>query len=194
MFFIHPFKKWASAFLTVLFLIISLAYPLSSAAQITAPYSYSGIKPFGGRIISMQPCQSPPGMMLNIGPPRGGQFLLTDSSQVFNYGVFTPGVWTLGTAEVSSVTCRGKSGLFSSGIAFLGASAALTGVEIFQGGLGAIGTGQFLIPGTDFILPFSYVRIGLIAAFIASRFIFGKKLDTIGHPHVIRMIGTSLTP
>ena len=35
--------------------------------------------------------------------------------------------------------------------------------------------------------------IGSIAGF-ASSFGFGKKLDTLGHPYVIKMVGTSLTP
>lgn len=156
-----------------------------------SPYSYPSIKPFGGRIISMQPCKTPAGIMLTIGEPRGGQFLLTDSSQVFNYGVFANGVWTLGTADPSTVTCKGRSGLFSPGIstAMTAASAAISVYSLYY-------TTTFSLTsiGLDTTIGLSQIGMALGIGGFISKFGFGKKLDTLGHPHVIKMVGTSLTP
>ncbi|MEK7589793.1 MAG: hypothetical protein AAB475_00870 [Patescibacteria group bacterium] len=201
------YSKKLTLFLVVIFLAIATLYPISTAAQVTAgkpllntpsvfnpsgigitTYSYSGIKPFGGRIISMQPCATPAGIMLNIGGPMGGQFLLTNSSQMFDYNVFMNGVWTLGTAGISAVTCKGKSGLFSGGFVAktaisYGVSLAINALFPGAGVLFSIGDKGFRIGNV----------IGSIAGF-ASSFGFGKKLDTLGHPYVIKMVGTSLTP
>ncbi len=181
-------SKKLALILLIAFFSMATLYPISASAQISSlySYSYSGIKPFGGRIISMQPCKTPSGMMLTIGGPKGGQFLLTDSSQVFNYGVFNPGVWTLGNANPSTVTCKGKSGLLSGGFAM---KAAISFAISY--GLNALfpGTGLFFNTGLD-TLPQVGLTIGSIAG-LASFKLFGKKLDTIGHPHVIQMVGTS---
>lgn len=207
------YSKKSVLFLLFVFFFTAVLYPISASAQVSAsqsnlllntpsvfnpsgigisPYSYSGIKPFGGKIISMQPCKTPAGMMLNIGGPMGGQFLLTDSSQMFDYNVFMNGVWTLGTADISTVTCKGKSGLFSGGFA---ARAAISFTISYGVTLGI----NALLPGAgalfsigDFGISIGKV-IGSLSGF-ASSFGFGKKLDTLGHPYVIKMVGTSLTP
>lgn len=206
------YSKRLTLVLLIAFFSMAIFYPISASAQTSIPqqkllntqsvfnpsgidiipYSYTGSKLFGGRIISMQPCLTPAGIMLNIGGPRGGQFLLTDSSQIFNYGVFNPGIWTLGNASPSTVACKGKSGLFSGGFAIktavsfgvsFGVSFALNALLPGSGALFAIG---------DNVIKVGNI-IGGISGF-ASRFGFGEKLDTLGHPHIIQMVGTSLTP
>lgn len=206
-------KKLVLILLFFSFFFTATLYPFSTSAQIStsqpnsllntpsvfnpsgigiSPYSYSNIKPFGGRIISMQPCKTPAGIMLTIGEPRGGQFLLTDSSQVFNYGVFANSVWTLGTADPSTVTCKGKSG------SSVGSFATRTAVS-FAVSYGVTMGMNALLPGSGALFSigdkvFGIGKIvGSIAGF-ASSFGFGKKLDTLGHPYVIKMVGTSLTP
>ena len=189
------YSKKSVLFLLIIFFFITTVYPISASAQISSlyPYSYSGIKPFGGKIISMQPCKSPAGIMLNIGGPMGGQFLLTNSSKIFDYGVFSPGVWTLGNANPSTVTCKGKSGLFSGSFAVKMAVSMAVGY-----GMNALFPGVSLFFNTGFdILPQIGMSVGSISDMIsgfASSFGFGKKLDTLGHPHIIQMVGTSLTP
>jgi hypothetical protein len=204
------YTKKLTLLLLIAFFSIATLYPISVSAQTAqlsqpllntpsvfnpsgvgiAPYSYSGIKPFGGRIISMQPCKTPAGMMLNIGGPRGGQFLLTNSSQLFDYSVFVPNVWTLGTADVSTVTCKGKSGLFSGGFAMKTAVSLATSVATTI-------VVNALFPGAGIIFSIGDKLIGIgnvvggIAGF-ASRFGFGEKLDTLGNPYPIQIVGTSL--
>jgi hypothetical protein len=183
-------KKIILILLIVLFSITTV-YPVSVSAQISSLYSYSyaGIKPFGGRIISIQPCKTPAGMMLTIGGPRGGQFLLTDSSRVFKHGVFRNGTWTLGNADTGTVTCKGKSGLFSPGF---GTALIIAGTAISL--YSTFGTNIIFQQAIgDTILKVSSAQIGqaLGIAGFASKFGFGKKLDTLGHPHVIQMVGTS---
>src|SRR3989338_8212955 len=107
----------------------------------------------------------------------------------FDYGVFAPGVWTLGNASPSTVTCKGKSGLFSRSFAVKMAVSMAVSY-----GMNALfpGIGLFFNTGFD-TLPQIGLNIGNISGLI-SKFGFGKKLDTIGHPHIIQMVGTSLTP
>ena len=181
-------KKITLIFLIVLFSIATI-YPVSASAQISSlySYSYSGIKPFGGRIISIQPCKTPAGMMLTIGGPRGGQFLLTDSSQVFQHGVFTPRIWTLGNADRSTVTCKGKSGLTSGGFALRAAAAAVILYSMY------IANPMYAQAIGDTVLRWDLSQVGnaLGIAGLVSKFGFGEKLNTIGHPHPIQMIGTN---
>lgn len=201
------YSKKLTLLLLIVFFSIATLYPISATAQISASqsilntpsvfnpsgigvfsYSYSGIKVFGGRIISMQPCKTPAGMMLNIGGPRGGQFLLTDSSQVFNYSVFAPSTWILGNASPSTVTCKGKSGLFSGGF-----STAMTIAAIAISVYSVYYTTTFSLAsiGLDTTIGLSSIGTALGIGGFASKFGFGKKLDTLGHPHVIQMVGTS---
>ena len=185
------YAKKITLFLLIVFFSAAAIYPISATAQISSlySYSYSGIKPFGGKIISMQPCKSPAGIMLNIGGPAGGQFLLTNSSKIFDYGVFAPGVWKLGNASPSTVTCKGKSGLFSGSFAVKMAVSMAVSY-----GINALFPGIGLFFNTRFdTLPQIGLNIGDISGMI-SKFGFGKKLDTLGHPHIIQMVGTSLTP
>ena len=203
------YTKKLVLFLLIAFFSLSILGPFSVSAQTAqlgtqllntpsvfnqsgvgiSSFQYNGIKPFGGRIISMQPCKTPAGIMLNIGGPRGGQFLLTDSVKIFNYGVFNPGIWTLGTAGASTVTCKGESGLFSPsfGTALMIAGSAISLYSTF-------GT-NFLFQQAigDTVLKFSSAQIGSVLgiAGFASKFGFGKKPTTIGNPHIIQMIGTS---
>lgn len=92
-------------------------YPLAAAAAInTANFQIN--KPFGGKITKIQACQSPKALLLTIGPPTGGKYLLTNSSTIHAHGNITPGTWTLGSADPNAVNCRGNpSGIggFSAG-------------------------------------------------------------------------------
>lgn len=59
--------------------------------------------PFGGRILFVRPCNT--GLLLTIGLPRGGEYMLMPFSRVYLYGVFSPGSWTLGLAGPTPVVC-----------------------------------------------------------------------------------------
>lgn len=106
-------SKKLTLFLLIAFFSMATLYPISAAAQIPAPYSYSGIKPFGGRIVGIEACQKPAAILLKIGPPMGGNFLLTDSSKIYMYGNTSKGIWMLGNAGTAPVKCMGKRGLLS---------------------------------------------------------------------------------
>jgi hypothetical protein len=124
-------KKIAIVLLVTVF-SLGIFYPISTHAQMSmlkpilntpsvfspsgggiTPFQYSGIKPFGGKIIGMEVCQKPAAILLKIGSPMGGNFLLTDSSRIYLYGNTSKGVWMLGNASNNTVKCMGKKGLFS---------------------------------------------------------------------------------
>lgn len=67
-----------------------------------------GVLPFGGKILKIQACKTPPGLMLTIGPPVAGQYLLSPLTVVFSYGAFIPGTWVLGNAANTAVACVGS--------------------------------------------------------------------------------------
>ena len=98
-------KKAGAAILTATTLLLPF-YPVL-AAQII-PEIQPLNKPFGGKITKIQACQSPKGLLLTIGPPTNGKFLLTNSSTIHAYGNVMPGIWTLGLADPTPVNCRGN--------------------------------------------------------------------------------------
>ncbi len=98
-------KKIGAAFLAATTLLLPF-YP-ALAAQVI-PDIQPLNKPFGGKITKIQACVSPKALLLTIGPPAGGKFLLTNSSIIHAHGNIIPGVWTLGLAESSAVNCRGN--------------------------------------------------------------------------------------
>ncbi|MBT3730255.1 hypothetical protein HON59_02840 [bacterium] len=193
-------KKLAIVLLITVF-SLGIFYPISTHAQMSmlntpsvfnssgggiTSFQYNGIKPFGGKITSMKMCTS--GIMLEIGPPMGGQYLLTGGTKLHDYGVFAPGVWILGNADTGTVKCKGDGS---------GASAIGTGLQI-----AAIAVTLYSMYGAnvvfsqaigDTILSASLAQIGgaLGIASIVSKFGFGKKLKTLGHPHPIQIVGTN---
>jgi len=75
------------AALIIVFLIISLSlYTKTSAVP--------GL-PFGGFVSRAVFCPSC-GVVLVVGPPRGGNFLVTPLTVLYEYGQVRPGVWVLG--------------------------------------------------------------------------------------------------
>ena len=91
------------------FLIALLSFsPTFAAASILPGLSLPTpvVKPFGGKIIKIRACASPPGFMLTIGPPVGGEFFLNPAtSKIYAYGVIMPQVWTLGVANPIPMEC-----------------------------------------------------------------------------------------
>lgn len=49
---------------------------------------------FGGNIIAVTPCNF--GVLLVVGPPRGGVFLLAPGARIYPFFSIKPGSWTLG--------------------------------------------------------------------------------------------------
>ena len=175
-------KKLTLILLIALFSMATL-YPISASAQISSlySYSYSGIKPFGGTIINMEMCTI--GIMLEIGPPVSGQYLLTDSTTMYSYGVFAPGVWVLGNADTSTVVCKGNGGGASTvGTVMTVAAVAIAIYGVYYSTAFAVG---------DAVIQLSTIGTALGIGGLVSKFGFGKKLKTLGHPHPIQMVGTS---
>lgn len=71
-----------------------------------------GILPFGGKILYTQYCCN--GIMLAVGPPQGGTFIFTGTSQLYAYyQIYRAGPWVLGdyipggTCQVVASECVG---------------------------------------------------------------------------------------
>ncbi len=64
-------------------------------------------KPFGGLILAITACAVPAaGLLLHIGPPRGGDFLyIPGISRLFAFFSIRPGAWTLGLAGPDELGC-----------------------------------------------------------------------------------------
>ena len=62
-------------------------------------------KPFGGKIIAVLGCAAPPGIVLQIGLPSPGLYIITPATKIHLFGVFLPRVWTLGLAKKSPIAC-----------------------------------------------------------------------------------------
>ncbi|OGF59507.1 hypothetical protein A3E35_00085 [Candidatus Giovannonibacteria bacterium RIFCSPHIGHO2_12_FULL_44_22] len=125
-------------------------------------------KPFGGKIIKIQACIIPKALLLTIGPPMGGKYLLTDSSTLHAYDTIMPGVWTLGLAEPNAVNCRGNP-------------AGIAGFAVNT----LISTALNFIPVVGQILSLVYTLFS---------FIFPKKPPSLGNGYPIIRIGTGPAP
>jgi len=77
----------ALALLTASFLI-SFAFVEKSSAV-------PGL-PFGGFVYAVTPCPCSGGLVLHVGPPRGGNFLYTDGTKLYPFEQVRAGVWVLG--------------------------------------------------------------------------------------------------
>lgn len=190
-------------------LIVSLLAPSLASAAIVDPNILSLLfkKPFGGKITKIQACQSPPGLILHIGPPKGGQyFLAPGSSKVHEHGVIKPGVWTEGIAQPAAKTCVGNpagvGGFSAGGIAGEGLSSinitplsdgygGISGVLI-EGPLGNVEIagelGQILAGLSSFLTAVQVVYA------IYSLISFLKKPPTLGPAYPIIRIGTGPGP
>lgn len=83
---------------TILAFGLFFAFPNKGLALI------GGSSPFGGRVSARIPCTCGADSLIFVGPPVGGQFILSPASRVYkNYGVFPPN-WVLGLASGFS-TC-----------------------------------------------------------------------------------------
>src|SRR3989344_784747 len=120
-------------------LIVSLLAPSFAAAAIINPDILSGLfkKPFGGKITKIQACQSPPGLILHIGPPSGGQYFFDPASTILHqYKVVKPGVWTLGLAKPVAKTCVGNpAGVGGFGVGDLAGTISITPLSDGYGGI-----------------------------------------------------------
>lgn len=132
-------KKAGAAFLAATTLLL----PFYPALAVTAIPDFTINKHFGGRITKIQACISPKGLLLTIGPPIGGKYLLTDSSIIHAYGNITPRTWTLGLADPTPVNCRGNpngiGGFSAGGLAGEALSSGILSVEPIYGE-GILGT------------------------------------------------------
>lgn len=69
-------------------------------------YALLGITPFGGRVIASIPCGCDPGFsMVTVGPPRGGTFIKSPVTRVYQYRKVSSRKWVLGIAAGMFV-CR----------------------------------------------------------------------------------------
>lgn len=67
----------------------------------------ASIQGFGGRIQSIKPCVKPPGLMITVGPPKGGNFFLSLQSKIYDYRSIKPNVWVKGNMVSAPTACRG---------------------------------------------------------------------------------------
>ena len=188
-------------------------YPLIASAAIN-PTNFQFNKPFGGKITKIQACQSPPGLILHIGPPSGGQYFFDPASTILHqYKVVKPGVWTLGLAQPVAKTCVGNPasvGGFSIGSI---AGEALSSIKVtpllddFNGEIGVeissafsntvieIGGefGEALAEALTSSLG-SIITVIQIAYLVYSLISFLKKPPTLGPAYPIIRMGTGPGP
>ena len=174
-------------------------------------------KLLGGRIQKMQICVKPPGLLLHIGPPVGGKYLVTAGTKIYMYRALLPANWTLGTARPLS-PCLGPPKVSVKGISLASVIPGLPknqdigNLGSFVGGLGSSGGIPGPLGGTGPGLSVISLAGGPIGAVItvvnAADFIAGvagisgfkipgfkkKDLKELGPAYPINIIGTSLTP
>ncbi len=99
------YRNYKTMAIFLLFCIISLTlYPLFYAQA--AAFSYTPIKPFGGKIIKIQACQVPPGLIITVGAPVGGKYFFNfATTQLHAFGIIKPNVWVLGAAAPTPIYC-----------------------------------------------------------------------------------------
>lgn len=82
---------------------------LSLAAVTPSLPSIGGrLTPFGGRVVVAIPCtcgKSTGSTLLTVGPPRGGMFMKTPLTKMYQHYQTRPGVWLLGLAG-SDMACE----------------------------------------------------------------------------------------
>ena len=177
-------------------------------------------KLLGGRIQKMQICVEPlPGLLLHIGPPVGGKYLVTAGAKIYMYRALLPANWALGTA-MPPVSCLGPPKLSVKGISLasvipgLPKNQSIGNLGSFVGGLGSSGGIPGPLGGTSPGLSILTSAAGPIGAVItvvnAADFIAGvagisginlpglklkkKDLTELGPAYPINIIGTSLAP
>ena len=197
-------KKIGAAFFAATALLLPF-YPVLAAQVI--PEIQPLNRPFGGKITKIQACQSPPGLILHIGPPSGGQYFLDPaSSKVHAYGAIMPGVWTLGLAKPFAKACVGNpagvGGFSAGGIAGQGLSSiSITPLSDGYGGIssvvinGPLGSVEIagelgqILAGLS-----SFLAVVQIAYAIYSLISYLKKPPTLGPAYPIIRIGTGPAP
>lgn len=108
------------------FITFSLFYPFLEAKAATKVYEYT--RGFGGKITKIQACSVPPGFVIHVGPPTPGKFFLNPAtSSIHPYGVIMPGVWVLGNAAPTPMTCSEGNPKGIGGFGALGGLAGSTG-------------------------------------------------------------------
>ena len=67
--------------------------------------SIGGLTPFGGMVQSMKVCTCSATILLTVGDPKGGDFMVTPATILYANFNFTPGRWVLGLAAPVSLAC-----------------------------------------------------------------------------------------
>lgn len=83
------------AVVSLIFLVANLLLPQS----VLAVFGLS--VPFGGMVLFEIPCTCSAGVMLIVGPPKGGSFILTPASRIYAKYQPLPGHWVLGLADAT---------------------------------------------------------------------------------------------
>lgn len=90
-------KKFYTAIVifTIIFFGLLFLFPLNNTFALIGGFSV----PFGGIIMVQIPCTCSVGTLLIVGPPAGGEFILTPASKIYrNFSPF-PSNWVLGLAN-----------------------------------------------------------------------------------------------
>lgn len=67
--------------------------------------STGGMSPFGGMVTKFIVCTCSSSILITVGPPVGGDFLVTPATKLYANFTFTPGHWVLGLALPTSLQC-----------------------------------------------------------------------------------------
>lgn len=176
-------------------------------ATLFFPLSIKAAGPFGGKINKIQICVKPPGLLLHIGPPVGGKYLLTSGSKIYMYAAIRPSNWTLGLSRLQARSCRGLPNSIG-GMSLTSAVSGVMNLGKLQS-LGSVGL-QSLTPNLAISAALGPVGLVTTALSVANAYLFtssvagfaginlpglkNKKLKELGPAYPIIMTGTSAAP
>lgn len=81
--------------------------------------------PFGGIILKSVPCNDG-SLLLTVGPPWGGEYMLTPVSLKFAWYAFIPPEWILGMAAPGALVCTLGTTVMGAGLPIIMAGTSLT--------------------------------------------------------------------
>lgn len=88
-----------------IYLVIFVIVALGVALFVSTPSVQAQFPPFGGPIVAMFPCATPPGILFYLGPPFPIPVMFVPGSIPRLFGAFHPGAWTLGTVIPVPIPC-----------------------------------------------------------------------------------------